>query len=319
VGVERQPLAASDHTSGEWAAREAVIARIAAGQHEQITTAQLLDAGLSETAIRNRVRTRRLYRVHRGVLSVGRPPVRSEEHWMAAVLACGESAALSHASGAANLGIRASAATIVDVTSPTGRGRRLPGIRVHRSRLEPWEVTVVNGIPTTTCARTLLDLAEVLHPGALSKALDQAEIERLLDLVDLRRVLAHNQGRCGVRPLRTLLASLDPQTKRTRNHFERALYMLCEKASLPLPEPSRWLNLEGRWIEADFLWPDARLVLETDGFETHSTRQAFERDRAKDALLLRAGYRVIRVTWRQLVREPSIVAATIRAGLARPG
>jgi hypothetical protein len=298
VGVERQPLAASDHTSGEWAAREAVIARIAAGQHEQITTAQLLDAGLSETAIRNRVRTRRLYRVHRGVLSVGRPPVRSEEHWMAAVLACGESAALSHASGAANLGIRASAATTVDVTSPTGRGRRLPGIRVHRSRLEPWEVTVVNGIPTTTCARTLLDLAEVLHPGALSKALDQAEIERLLDLVDLRRVLAHNQGRCGVRPLRTLLASLDPQTKRTRNHFERALYMLCEKASLPLPE---------------------RLVLETDGFETHSTRQAFERDRAKDALLLRAGYRVIRVTWRQLVREPSIVAATIRAGLARPG
>ena len=300
----------SDHAS-----REQRLARVAGAQHEQLTRAQLLDAGLSHGGIGHRVRTGRLHRIHRGVYSLGRPPASPAEHWTAAVLACGEGSALSHAAGAANLAIRPSAATLIDVTSPTGQGTGQPGIRAHRSRLEPWEVTAVDGIPTTTCARTLLDLAEMIHPEALAKAVDRAEILGRFDLADLRRVLAHNRGRHGLHPLRALLSSLDPAGSQTRNDFEKALYALCRDADLPLPKPNHWLQLEGRWIQADFLWPGARFVLEADGWQTHRTRQAFERDRARDQLLLRAGYRTARVTWRQLQCESDRVGVTIRAAL----
>jgi very-short-patch-repair endonuclease len=309
-------LVLSSPTSQKWRDREAEITRIARAQHDQITIRQLLETGLSDNAIRNRVRTGRLHRAHRGVYSLGHPPASALEHWMAAVLACGKDAALSHASAAANLGIRPSAATLIDVTSPSGAGRGIAGIRAHRSCLPAEEVTLVDGIPTTTCGRTLLDLAEVIDEQALAKALDQAENKGLFDLGALEAVMRRNPGRRGLRPLRALLSSLDPQTKLTKNDFERRLYALCRKANLPLPKPNQWLRLEGTWIQADFLWPHARLVVETDGWETHRTRQAFERDRAKDALLTRAGYRVIRITWRQLVDEPDVIVATIRTGLA---
>ena len=235
---------------------------------------------------------------------------------MAAVLACGEGAALSHAAAAAHLGIRSSSATSIDVTSPTGAGRGLEGIRAHRSRtLVPDDIVLVDGIPTTTCARTLLDLAEAIHPEALAKAVDQAEITGIFDLAAIERVLARNPGRHGIASLRALLSSLDQQTKLTANDFERRLYELCRDAGLPLPRPNQWLQLEGRWIRADFLWPEARFVLETDGWKTHRTRQAFERDRRRDQLLLRAGYRAARTTWRQLQGESDQVIATIRAAL----
>jgi very-short-patch-repair endonuclease len=307
--------ALSDHTP-DWRAREEEIARIAGRQHGLLTLAQLVGAGLSKSGVRDRTRTGRLHRVHRGVYSLGRPPERALEHWMAAVLACGLGSALSHAAGAANLGIRPSAATLVDVTSPAGAGRGQRGIRAHRSRLEPEEVALVNGIPTTTCARTLLDLAEVLHPEALAKTIDQAEILRLLDLADVRRVLASNPGRHGHRALRAQLSGLDPLTKHARNEFERRFLKLVEAAGLPRPEVNTTVHLEGRVLEPDFLWRRERVIVETDGWETHGTRQAFERDRAKDQLLLRAGYRVIRVTWLQLEHEAHAVLATLRAALA---
>lgn len=224
--------AVSDHTS-DWAAREAEIGRIAAAQHNQLTRAQLARAGLSDNGVRHRTRTGRLHRSFRGVYSLGRPHTGTLEHRMAAVLACGEPAALSHAAGAANLGIRESAATLIDVTSPTGAGRGLQGIRAHRSALPPEEVTLVQGIPTTTCSRTLLDLAETLHSEALAKAIDRAEILRIFDLADIERVLARNFGRHGLLPLRALLSALDPRSKQTRSEFERRLLLLVRDAGLP--------------------------------------------------------------------------------------
>lgn len=312
MATNRQPSTVTDHTL-----REERIAGIAAAQHDQLTLAQLLESGLSEGAIRGRVRTGRLFRSRRGVYSLGRPPTSPEQHRMTAVLACGEGAGLSHAAAGANLAIRASAASLIDVTSPTGRGRRQEGLRVHRAKLEPWELKIVNGIPTTTCARTLLDLAEVLGEEALAKAVDRAEIEDLLDLGEIERVMRANPGRRGLLPLGACLSSLDPDSKLTRNDFELRLYALCAEAGLPKPKPNEWLHLEDRWVQPDFLWPTERIVVETDGWETHRTRQAFEADRAKDQLLTRAGYRVIRVTWRQLRDEPGLVIATIRAALAR--
>lgn len=128
--------------------------------------------------------------------------------------------------------------------------------------------------------------------------------------------MRRNPGHRGLRPLHAVLSSLDPQSKLTRSDFERLLLPLLRKAGLPTPEVNGDLLLEGRHVQPDFLWHSQRVVLETDGWETHRTRLAFERDRAKDALLLRAGYRVIRITWRQLHDEPGTVLATIRAGLA---
>lgn len=253
-----------------------------------------------------------------GVYSLGRPPTSPNEHRMAAVLACGRGATLSHVAAAAHLGIRSSAAGEIDVTSPTGAGRGLVGIRAHRSRtLADQDIALVDRIPTTSCARTLLDLAEVLTRDALAKAVDQAEILRILDLRELEDALARNPGRRGLLPLRALLSSLDPQSKLTKNDFERRLLHLLKKASLPTPEPNATLYLEGRTIHPDFLWRRERFVLETDGWHTHRTRQAFERDRAKDALLLRAGYRVLRITWRQLLNDPDQVAETVRRALSR--
>ncbi len=122
---------------------------------------------------------------------------------------------------------------MIDVTSPTGAGRGLDGIRAHRSTLRPEEITLVDGIPTTTVARTLLDLAEVLHPEALAEALDRAEILRIFDLADLKRVLANNPGRHGLPSLQALLSSLHPQTKRSKNRFERRLFELLRTEDSP--------------------------------------------------------------------------------------
>jgi very-short-patch-repair endonuclease len=236
---------------------------------------------------------------------------------MAAVPACGDGAALSHATAGDQLDLRVSASALIDITSPTGAGRGLAGIRAHRSRtLAPQDIVVVGGIPTTSWARTLLDLATTLHPEALAQAIDRAEILRLFDLTALENTMVRNPGHHGLHPLRAHLTSLHPQSSRTRNRFERRLFTLLREAGLTLPEVNATLNLEGHTIHPDFLWRRECLVAETDGFEAHGTRQAFERDRARDQLLLRAGYRTVRITWRQLQRQPALVLATIRAGLA---
>jgi hypothetical protein len=301
----------SNHTS-PWEAREDQIERIARRQHDQLTLAQLRAAGLSEGGIRHRVRTGRLRRAHRGVYSLGHPPTSALEHRMAAVLACGSNAALSHAAAAANLGIRPSAATLIDVTCPSGTGRLQAGLRVHRAALSPEEITLVNGIPTTTCARTLLDLAEVVNREALAKAIDQAEIEGVFDLAELNDTMATNPGRRGLLPLRACLSSIDPQSKLTRSDFEHRFLSLMKEAGIPPPEVNAILTLEGQTLEVDFLWRHERLVVEADGWETHRTRRAFVRDRRRDQLLVRAQYRPIRITWHD---EPDLVIATIRAAL----
>jgi very-short-patch-repair endonuclease len=232
---------------------------------------------------------------------------------MAAVLACGPNAALSHAAAAAHLAIRPSSATLLDVTSPTGAGRGIAGIRAHRSRLAPEDIALVEGIPTTTCARTLLDLAEVVNRDALAKAIDKAEINEAFDLVELNDTMARNPGRRGLLPLRALLSSLDLSSKLTRSDFERRLLSLIRDAGIPQPEVNATLTLEGQTLEVDFLWRRERLVLEADGWQTHRTRRAFVSDRARDRLLLRAHYRTARVTWTDSASE---VIATIRAALA---
>jgi hypothetical protein len=294
--------------------RERAIAHIARAQHGVISAVQLAALGISRHSIRARLARGRLHLVHRGVYAVGHPLLSERGTWMAAVLACGPDTVLSHRSAAALWGLRSAPAGDISVTSPRRASSR-PGIRVHRVRELPGsEVSDVDAIPVTSVARTLLDLAGVVAPHALERACDQAEILRLFDLTSLHAVLAHHPKRRGARALRRVLAEHTIGLAPTQSELESRLLTLCADHGLPMPECNVPVALPGaQKTTVDFLWRVERLVVETDGWETHRTRLAFERDRDRDARLALGGYRCIRFTWRRLRDEPREVARTLRA------
>ena len=279
------------------------IAELAEGQHGFVAARQLLALGVRWGAIEYWVRTGRLHVWYRGVYAVGHRAVKREGRWMAAVLAVGPGAVLSHRSAAMLWGIRPSARSAIDVTVDR-KVRSREGIEVHRARLAPDEVTVRDGIPVTTAARTLVDLAAVLRPDALNAAARQAEILRL-PYPDLGRY----RGRRGTKSL----PRKDPAP--TRSELERLFIAFVGANGLPPP----LVNAAHMGIEPDIRWPHAKLMVELDGFETHGTRQAFEDDRERDRRLIAAGWRVVRVTWRQLDEQPRALAADLRACLERHG
>jgi hypothetical protein len=312
-------------TQRDTQSRDAEIARLADRQHGVVSLVQLIAFGLSASAVRSRVGAGRLHPVHRSVYAVGRRRLTARGIWMAAVLACGEGARLSHRSAAALQGLRPDNRPVSDVTVPRGSARSRPGIHVHRSAtLTDADATTCDGIPCTSVARTLLDLAEVVDRRGLERAIEQAEIQRVFDLRAVEDVLARAHGRQGGRRrgaalLRAVLADLGEPTL-TASELEERFLAICRDAGLPTPEVNAWLDIDDEpAIKADFLWRRERLVVETDGFGSHGTRQAFERDRRRDQRLRLAGYAPVRFTRRQIVREPERVGRTtaaLCAGLA---
>lgn len=231
---------------------------------------------------------------------------------MAAVLACGPGAVLSHRAAADLLGLRSSSATKIDVTVRGTGGRGHEQIAVHRSRtLLDRDVIEVDGIPCTSVARTLLDLAELVDQDGLVKAIERAEIQQLFDLRAVEDVLDRAHGRRSAARLRAALAEVAIRPP-TRNDLEQAFFEICVKARLPRPAVNRWIQVDGTSYQADFSWEDLGLIAETDGYETHGTRTAFEHDRRRDQKLAAAGWRIVRFTWRQVMYEPSAVAKTLR-------
>ena len=288
---------------------DARIARVAERQHGVVCFEQLRTAGLGAGAINSRVRLGRLHRLHRGVFAVGHRHLSREAHWLGAVFALGGGAALSHMSAAALWGIRASSAAAVHVTVPTSAGRpHRAGIVVHRSRtLTAEDIDERDAIRVTSVARTLLDLAATLAPGPLERAVERSLSLRLFDLAAVDMVIAANPRRPGVTTLADLVAMTHDEPPLTRSDLEALMRDLCDAHAIPRPEVNAWI--EG--AEVDFFWRAQRLVVETDGHETHRTRAAFENDRAKDARLTMRGYRVVRFTHRQLVYAPQTVATTL--------
>ena len=288
--------------------------KIAASQFGVVSRRQLVAAGMSTSAIDRRVADGRLIRLHRGVYAVGHEALVGEGRWFAAVLAGGEGAVLSHRDAAHAWGLRPTARPRVEITVRGDAGRGRPGVQAHRCALHPRGVTEHLGIPITTVARTLLDLAEVVPSRELDKAIEQAEKLALYDHPSVLDVLARAHGRRGSKPLGAALAKIHAEPGLTRSRMERRFRALLDDLSIERPET----NVELHGHEVDALWDHLRLVVELDSYEHHTTRRAFRNDRRRDAALAEAGYRVLRLTWTQVTQEPDYVAERlIRAGCSR--
>ena len=264
--------------------------------------------GLGVDAIDYRLRVGRLLRMHRGVYAVGYRSPSPLARAMAAVLACGPEAVLSHRSAAVLWEIDSRWRTPIEVTAPTERCHR--GVRVHHSRtLLREDLTVHFGIPVTAVARTLLDLAGVLDGKGLARAVNEAQLKCRLRLDDLAALLAHSPGRTTGR----LRAFVDCRQAPTRSVFEDAFLAFVDRYRLPRPAVNQCVA----GYEVDVLWPEHKLIVELDSRAYHDSDQPFERDRNKDADLLVAGYPVVRITWRRLSDTPALEARRLADLLAR--
>jgi very-short-patch-repair endonuclease len=274
------------------------IGALARRQHGVASRAQLTALGLGEDAIDDRLSTGRLHRLHRGVYAVGPIGVSREGRWMAAVLAGGAGAVLSHRSAAALWGVRRDDGCL-EVAVPR-KTRSRPAMRQHNTRFRADEVTVRKRIPVTTLARTLFDVAAALRPEALEAVLRESEYLHRFRLAELERLLERYPGRRGTATIKTCLRRLGRGPKgRTRSKLEERFALLLTESDLSPPSLNTILDLDGFKIEADCLWRDQRLIVELDGGDAHRTRAAFESDRERDRRLQAAGWRVIRVTWHQ--------------------
>jgi very-short-patch-repair endonuclease len=278
-------------------APDAQVAEIARRQHGAVSLAQLRDCGLSSTAVRERQRAGRLHRMHRGVYAVGHTAPSDQRSWMAAVLAMGGGdasgggAVLSHRSAAELWGLLPSSAGPVDVSLRNRNGKRKrEGIRIHRPvLLNPAETTVRRGVPVTSPARTLADLRAVVSGRELRRAIRQADFLGLATGPDI-------------------------VGDRTRSELERRFLWLCGRFHLPKPA----VNAKIGAMAVDFCWVERKLVVETDGYQPHRGREAFESDRARDLRLRGLGYEVVHLSYRQVFDEPREVLAVLEPALTDP-
>jgi predicted transcriptional regulator of viral defense system len=289
----------------------AALADLAQRQHGVVTVHQLRELGFSLSAIGRAGGAGRIHRVHRGVYAVGHMALSSHGRCHAAVLACGDSALLSHTAAAWLWGLVGSFGQI-DVTAPGNRHRR-EGIAVHRSAiLTLAERAVVDGIPTTAVSRSLLDLAAVGSGRSLQAAVERAERLDILRLDEVDSTLSRHPGARGSRRLRQALDIYrDPIFSRARS--ERLFLDLVREAGLPRPSMNRYV--EGHEIDA--YWHEERFAVEIDGWGSHRTRRAFERDPVRQEDLKLSGIDSIRVTARRVEREPEEVGRRLRALLER--
>jgi very-short-patch-repair endonuclease len=290
------------------------MAELARRQHGMVARWQLLGLGFSRRAVAGRLAHDQLHEVFLGVYVVGARRISRRGRWMAAVLAAGEGAALSHRSAGRLWRILPSAAEWVDLTCEPGRVVRRKGIVAHESPLADDEWLVKDGIPVTSPFRTVFDLAAVLDARGLERAFHEAEVRELRDRVSLPMLLERYPGRRGARNLRSLLEFSEP-VGFTRNDFEEALVALVDAHGLPRPRMNADLSLRGRFFEIDALWERERVAVELDSRSVHGTRKRFESDRQRDRILVAEGWQTMRVTWRQLQEEPEAIVGDLRLAL----
>jgi very-short-patch-repair endonuclease len=298
-----------------WGPRDRRIGMIAVMQRGRVSRQQLLAAGVSDGAIRTRLKRAQLFAEHPGVYAVGHLAPTPYGRETAALLSFRAGAVLSHHTAASVWDLRmadVSEADPVDVLVSAGWTGRREGIRIHRTRsFADQDLRLRYRLPVTAPARLLLDLAPEVSDRWLELALDQLIVARLIRVAEVADLLDRIKRHPGKAKLARLVEHhRGPML--TRSEAEERLLALIRRAGLP--EPTVNSRLLG--YEVDFYWPAYRFVVEVDGFRFHSTRRAFEHDRRKDAALRAAGVATMRVTWRQIEEEPLAVVARIAQGMA---
>lgn len=309
IGIE--PLRGVGSSSRE---KDLGMSRLAGRQHGVVARRQLLEMGFGRKAIEGRLKRGNLHEVFRGVYVAGSRRIGRRGRWMAAVLAVGDGALLSHRSAARLWGLMTPAVESIDVTVPSSRLVMRKGIASHVSLVPGDEREVVEGIPVTSPFRTIFDLAAVSGSREVERAWHEAEVRQLTDRVSLPMLLERYPGRRGTRVLRELLGSGEP-VGISRNDFEEAFLALVDANGLPRPRMNADLSVRGRFIEVDALWEHERLAVELDSRSVHGTKKRFESDRRRDRILVAEGFRTMRVTWWQLRDEPEAIVADLRLTL----
>jgi very-short-patch-repair endonuclease len=295
-----------------WSTVEAEAAELAGRQHGVASRVQLRTLGLGPDAIDFGLRVGRLHLLYRGVYAVGHRSITIAGWRMAAVLTFGDGAVLSHRAAAAHWQLRRSEA--IEVTMPrTVRGRS--GLLLHCLPLQPDEVTVHDGIPTTTVPRTIFDLAP-LGRRAVEKAIHEAEHRMLTDPLSLATLVNRYEHRKHTGVIRQVLDDYRVGIANTANDFEDAFVAFLEQRDVPLPRTNVWIQLGSRWIRADFAWLDERLIVETDG-GTHRTVYGQRNDNARDRAAQAHDWRVMRLGWWALRNEADQIEAELRRALDR--
>lgn len=293
------------------------IAELARRQYGLVSRGQLLHQGWTKEEIDWRVRAGRMHRVHDGVYAVGHKVMPRQGLWMAAVLASGPEALLSHQTAAALWGIRGYSGGVIHVIVPH-KSTSTKRIRRHFSLVPADERAEHERIPVTSAHRTIFDLAASEDADSVVAMIKEAEYLNRWDRLSLPDLLERYPGKRGSRNIRFALERLEEEPAgRRRSWLEERFAPFLRRHHLPLPRFNDWILLGPKRYQVDCHWPDLRQIGELDGWEGHSTRSAFQDDRARDRALRVAGYSVIRLTWAQLDSEPTQVAADLRTLLGR--
>lgn len=303
----------SSHVVIAGEAAERVVGRLASRQRGVVKRAQLLAAGIGPGVVPRLIRTGVLRPIHRGVYIVGHLALAPHARETAAVMACGERSSISHRSAARMWGLLPDAPGEIDVTVVGSHCRPKQGVRLHRVViLDDRDLRRRHGLPITSPARTMIDLATDASDRELEDAVAEARAQRLIRNGELEAAVDRAGQRRGAARMRDFLRA-EGGPAITRSRAERQFRALLGQAQLPRPRP----NVRIGRFTADFLWGPERVVLEVDSWQFHGHRRAFERDRRKDMALHDAGYHVIRITWRQFTEEPLMLTAHIARALDR--
>lgn len=291
-----------------------LLARLATRQHGVVTRTQLLSIGYSRGEILTRLATGSLHQRHRGTYSVGLPALSQHGRWLAAVLAAGPSAVLSHRDALALWGVADYRRSEIEVTVPGLGSRVRPGIRIHRTRrLDPADRAYLRGVPVTSLERALLDVAGSISPRHLRDAYLEGERRDLIDIGQIGRLLRSAGPRRGAGRLRRIATQDMTQLRRTKSPLEVRFFDFCQEMGFPEPESNYWVH----GYEVDAYWPKAKLAVELDSYEFHRGRKAFERDRARIGDLKLFGIEVLPVTDTRLKQDRAKLAAVISGALDR--
>ena len=290
-------------------------------QHGVVSRNQLRALGMSEGAINHAIATGRLHPLFRGAFAVGRPQVGRSGLLLAATLACGEGSVLSHGTAAVHLGLwDRPQSRLIDVIAPVEAGRKIAGIRRRFTPPPlPREIRTHGGVPCTTPARVIVDVAGSADERRLRGTIEQAAVKGMLDLPAIDAVL-DGPPRRGARRLLRVLEPWRRYSRRTkvRSRFEGKLMPLLTEYALPIPDVNKTLRIGGENFELDFAWPQQRFAIETDGGQFHDNPEAARRDSHRNRVLAAAGWRLWRLRWDDLKHRPDATVTDLARRLRTP-